>query len=184
MPAQATRNLTAEQACERAGMMIADRPPRLQLDTPREEFSKAATEYNFTWFPESMRGQDDKTIDCHAIAEYRASLADDDLVIRNAPSLELSGQFSGFDWITIQPHDSPWRLGPRLPIPDNYSADRHPGWGNRDMSGSLCRLLRHDKRHANGIDEFLDRRVNLWDHDKTVADLDHNGARSLRSILG
>ena len=191
LPAAPRPTLTARQACERAGLPASDIPASLQIDSPRERAIAEERKYPHLWVPKPMRGQDNgqpqdsmtNTISCDLCMDYYYGLKNDDYVIRNAPSLEQSGWFPDHSWLTIQPYFGQ-RLGPALPLPWRFNPMDDDEWGcGADMSRSLTQILRHDQKLLNGLDHFLDRRVNVWPHNNDVRDMVHNRSKSLLECL-
>ena len=142
--------------------------------------------HSYLWVPHMLRGRASYR-DCVSDAARAAQLQHDDYVIHNAPSLEHSGCFPEHRWITVPPYRK-LRLGtPNLPIPRNYNARSHPGFGrvvtcSKDVSIALRRET--NPRQRNGIDQFLDRRINVHRRPDGLPRWgSQNRARSLTEIL-
>ncbi|CAK0907866.1 unnamed protein product, partial [Prorocentrum cordatum] len=141
--------------------------------TPREDAIRAKVSDPFPWVFPILRGRGQyesrKTIE-----DYKQSLYCEDYVIKRAPDLQNSGCFPGYTWIALC-NVTTKQLG--LPL---LAGSQYPGHTMRSpqrfSNEALPTALRHDNSGRNGLDQFLDRRVNIWqlEHVDTWAVANHH----------
>ena len=130
--------LTSQQCCERS--QFEHIPTHLRDMLTSRELARMTGTRSFLLCPPMLRVRASHR-DCVHDAAWAAQLQYD-YVVHNAPSLEHCGCFPEYRWITMPPYRE-LRLGtPNLPIPRNYSARSHPGFGravacSRDVSVAL-----------------------------------------------